>query len=98
MKNKTENGAIIRRDEKFDGENLYSYELVMKEGESLASWRIPLYTINISMKNANGNHTESSATDAFSDASRAIRFYEKLVKSLATPIDLLYVLEDEVAN
>ena len=98
MKSETASSAIIRRDEKYDGENVYSYELLMRESESVASWKIPLYTINVKMTNAHGNHTESSAADAFSDATRAIRFYEKLVRSLATPMDLIYVLEDEISD
>ena len=73
-------------------------ELLMKEGESVANWRIPLYTINVKMVNGSGRHTESSAVDAFSDIARALSFYERLVSNLATPIDLIYVLEDEVSN
>ena len=98
MKNATQNGAIIRMDEKYDGENVYCYELVMKEGESVANWKIPLYTINVKMTSVEGLHTESSAQDAFSDASKAISFYERLVSCLATPIDLMYVLEDEISR
>ena len=95
MKNTTANGAIIRKDEKFDGENVYSYELIMKEGNSVANFRIPLYTIVVKMTSREGRETETSAADAFSDASKAISFYEKLVSGLATPIDLIYVLDDE---
>ena len=98
MKNATANGAIIRKDEKYDGENVYSYELIMKEGDSVTSWRIPLYTINVKMTTSEGLHTESSAADAFSDATRAIKFYERLVNCLATPIDLIYVLDDETSK
>lgn len=95
MKNTTVNGTLIRKDEKFDGENVYSYELIMREGDSVANFRIPLYTIVVKMTSREGRKTESSAPDAFSDASKAISFYEKLVECLATPIDLIYVMEDE---
>ena len=38
----------------------------------------------------------SSVTHFFADAGKAILFYEKLVKNLATPIDLAYIIEDEI--
>ena len=37
-----------------------------------------------------------SVRDAFADPGRAILFFEKLVRGLATPIDLPYVLEDSM--
>lgn len=95
MKNITENGSIIRKDEKYDGENVYSYELIMKMGDTVASFKIPLYTIVVKMTSSEGRETESSAIDAFSDASKALSFYEKIVDGLATPIDLMYILDDE---
>ena len=98
MKSKIASEAIIRRDERFDGENVYSYELTMKEGSSVASFKIPLYTITVRLTSAKGSSTEASAQDAFSDASKAISFYERMVANFATPIDLIYVLEDEVTR
>ena len=98
MKSKTASEAIIRRDEGFDGEYVYSYELTMKEGTAVASFKIPLYTITVRMTSIKGSTTEASASDAFSDASKAIAFYERLVANLATPIDLIYVLEDELCK
>ena len=47
------------------------------------------------MTDSNGVSSSADVTDAFADASRATRFYDMLVRNMATPIDLPYVLEDE---
>ncbi|MBQ8322238.1 MAG: hypothetical protein IJX92_07735 [Clostridia bacterium] len=88
--------TVIRKDLVSDEENSYSYELILREGTRTASWRIPLYSIKVSMTDSDGIFTSADVTDAFADASRAIRFYEKLVRNMATPIDLPYVVEDEM--
>lgn len=88
--------TVIRKDFISDEENRYSYELILREGTKTASWRIPLYSIKVSMTDSGGVSTSADITDAFADVSRAIRFYEKLVRNMATPIDLPYVLEDEM--
>ena len=89
--------TIIRTDYKHDDENnAYHYELIMKEGMGVASWKIPLYSIRINMTDSGGRDTCADTKDIFADAGKAILFYEKLVKNLATPIDLAYIIEDEI--
>ncbi len=90
--------TIIRTDTKRDSEdNSYRYELIMKESRGVASWRIPLYSIKVNMTDSAGNDTSADTKDIFADAGKAILFYEKLVRNLATPIDLAYILEDEIS-
>ena len=42
--------------------------------------------------------TRSDANDLFSDLSRASGFFDKIVDNLATPIDLAYIVEDEMTK
>ena len=88
--------TLIRKDERFDETNIYNYELYMCRGSGVASFRIPLYSIKVSMTDSSGNDTSATIKDVFADAGKAILFYEKIVKNLATPIDLAYILEDEI--
>lgn len=96
QKEKTEN-TVIRRDLRSDGEYDFSYELLMKESRRVASFGIPLYSIRIEMRDNQGNTTSADIKDAFADAGKAIVLYEKIVRNLATPIDLAYIHEDEMS-
>lgn len=89
---------VIRREERTDAENRYLYELMMRRGDSLACWRMPLYSIRINMTDAYGNEGSADAKDVFSDEDKALLFFDKLVRNLATPIDLSYILEDEMLD
>ena len=95
MKHKIFNNVILK-EEKADGGYSYTYELILREGAKTADFGLSLYSIRISMTDTNGNHSHREATDVFSDRSKAIEFFERLVRNLATPIDLGYVVEDEV--
>ena len=88
--------TIIRNEERHDEKNSYRYELLMSRGSDVASFRIPLYSIKVSMTDSEGNDTSAEVSDVFADAGKAILFYEKIVRNLATPIDLAYILEDEI--
>ena len=90
--------TVIRFDNKCDGQFNYRYELIMKEGDGVATWRIPLYSIRVHMTDQSGHSTSSDIKDVFADVGKAIIFYEKLVRNLATPIDLAYILEDEIST
>ena len=76
----------------------YTYELILREGERTHDWRLPLYSIRISMTEPDGRRSQREATDVFTDERRATEFFDRLVRSLATPIDLSYVVEDEVRS
>lgn len=89
--------SVIRREIRSDGENEYCYELIIKESQRVASYKIPLYSIRVGMKNEVSEYTEAEVKDVFADPGKAIVFFEKLISNLATPIDLAYILEDEIS-
>ena len=74
----------------------YEYELIMTESSRVASFKIPLYSISVKMTAEDGELTAASVSDVFADPGKALVFYEKLVNNLATPIDLPYIVEDEL--
>ncbi len=88
--------TIIRRDFKEEDGNKYTYELFMHEDTKTASYKIPLYSISLHMTDSKGNETTAGVKDLFADIGKALEFYEKLVRNLATPIDLRYIIEDEI--
>ncbi len=90
--------TLIRRETRHDGEYTYSYDLIMSESDRQASFRINLYTIRITLGDNNGDCTDAEVRDAFADFGRAVLFYEKLVRNLCTPLNLRYILEDEIAK
>ena len=45
-----------------------------------------------------GETTKSETGELFSDVGKAISFFERLVKYLATPINLAYIVEDELVK
>ena len=89
--------TVIRRDLASDGRNSFEYELIMKESSRVASYRIPLYSIKVRMIDELGRCSESDLKDAFADPGKALVLYEKIVRNLATPIDLAYIHEDEMS-
>ena len=76
---------------------LYSYALIKRESARVSSYRLPLYSVEIAFTDTAGNTTDARAGDLFANLDKASEFYEKLVRNLATPIDLAYVIEDEMA-
>lgn len=73
----------------------YKYELILKESERFASYKIPLYSVSIEM-NLFGSTTRARSRELFSDAEEAIIFFDRLVENLATPLNLRYIVEDEL--
>ncbi len=98
MKKHDKIDTLLRREVRTDGENKYFYELLMKESNSVASFRLPLYSVRIYMIDPMGNNRQADAIDIFSDKADAEAFFDKIVRNLATPIDLAYILEDEFAS
>ena len=90
--------TVIRCEEREDGKNSYKYKLVMRESTRVASYRLPLYSILVEMRQENGTVTSAETREVFADIGRAIIFFDKLVRNLATPIDLAYIVEDELAK
>ena len=90
--------TIIRTETRaLDGAE-YKYELIMRKSTHLACFKLPLYSIKIEMKDADDEITKSETGELFSDVGKAISFFERLVKYLATPIDLAYIVEDELVK
>ena len=48
------------------------------------------------MTDIDGKKTEATAKDLFADVGKALVFYDRMVQNLATPIDLPYIIEDEL--
>ena len=90
--------TVIRQEMREADGILYKYELTMRESFLVASYGMPLYSISVEMHSQNGELTTAKAVDTFSNPDKAILFFEKLAKNLATPIDLPYILEDEMSN
>ena len=86
----------LKSDERSDDGILYFYQLIVREDRNQASFRIPLYSVAVKMIDKDGDESEASVKDAFCDPGRALVFYDKVVRNLATPIDLAYILEDEM--
>jgi len=95
-KSETAIETLIRREERRAEGISYAYELSMRERMGVNGARIPLYSISVRMTDSRGNSTAASSNDLFADAGKAILFFDKLVSGLATPIDLAYVVEDEM--
>ena len=93
---KTKEKITLIRRETVENEGLiYKYELHMKErsrGTSTAS----LYLISIELTLDDGSVTYAETGEVFADVGKAIAFFDRMVENLATPIDLPYVLEDEI--
>ena len=89
-------GKLIKQEDKLKDGYIYSYQLTMREGCSTADWRMPLYSIKVDMTDSEGNKTSSDAKDIFSSLDKAIQLFDKIVRNLATPIDLAYIIEDEL--
>ena len=88
--------TLIRTEERIDGGISYTYQLIMRKGNSTADWQMPLYSFRVSMTDTDGKDRSAEACNIFSDAKKAHSFFDKIVKNLATPIDLAYIIEDEI--
>ena len=87
---------VIRKEERSDAGYLYSYELVERRGDTTADFGVHLYSIKVKMTDSNGRSRKSEARDIFSSKEKAIIFFDKIIRNLATPIDLKYIVEDEM--
>ena len=87
---------VIREEKlELDGAH-YTYTLSCGEGNSVANYGLTLYSVGIEMTDADGNKTRSQLDEIFTDSKRAFGFFNRLIENYATPIDLPYVLEDEM--
>lgn len=92
----THDQALVKEEcHSFDGTDL-TYRLTVSISEVVASYKLPLYSIEVVMKDSDGSVTKASCIDAFADIGRALVFFDKIVRYNVTPIDLAYVYEDEL--
>lgn len=88
--------TIIKRETKEEDGAKYCYSLIVSESNKVASYKLPLYSIEIEMTDKDGNVTSARTRDLFADVGKAISFFRKLTENLATPLNLPYILEDEM--
>ena len=74
--------------------NGYTYKYTLSASRDKPS----IYSLKVVMRALSGDIRSSTATLAMSDGGRAIAFYNKLVKNLATPSNLQYCVEDELCQ
>ncbi len=74
----------------------YNYKLTVSISEVVASYKLPLYSVEVTMKDTDGNLTKATCLDAFADIGKALVFFDKMVRYTVTPVDLAYVYEDEL--
>lgn len=95
MKKRNLKDKTIKEITRFDNGIIYRYILSETKSEQVASFNLPLYSIEIIMTK-DGETTKNRADEIFADVGKALSFFEKLAKNLATPIDLPYLIEDRV--
>lgn len=90
--------TVVRVLERESEGYIYTYKLTVAESRRLSSFGVPLYSVNITMSGIEMGTTSATAREIFSDAGAAIDFFEKAARNLVTPIDLPYVIEDELGK
>ena len=88
--------TVIKRDTREFKGAVYNYSLIVSESNKVASYKLPLYSIEIEMTDKDGNVTNARTKEIFADVGKAISFYRKLRENLATPLNLPYIIEDEM--
>ena len=73
------------------------YRLVKKKSLKVASYLMPLYSIEVQFEK-DGEITKNSLENIFSDIGKALVFYEQLVENMASPADLPYIMEDRICR
>lgn len=91
---KTEEKTIRTEVREADGYR-YTYRLLTRESRATASYRLPLYSVRVTLLAPSGKETEAELSDVFADPGRALLFFERMKEHLVTPIDLPYIFEDE---
>ncbi len=88
------NEEIIRCESIEDSEEQYTYLLIKRESELVSSFRLPLYSIRIELTDAYGEISHCEISNVFASERKALRFFDRLVDNLATPMNLPYAFED----
>ena len=88
--------TVIKREVKEVDGMVYRYALMVSESNKVASYKLPLYSIEIELTDEDGNVTHARTRELFADVGKALSFFKKLSENLATPLNLPYILEDEM--
>ncbi len=87
---------VIKQETISTDDATYTYTLRMRESNRVASYKLPLYSVDIEMTDKEGVHTDASTKDIFSDVGKALVFFRRMADNLATPLNLPYILSDEM--
>ena len=87
---------VIRKEVREAEGARYTYTLVVSESNKVASFKLPLYSMEIEMTDKHGKVTRAETSELFADVGKALSFFKKLYENLATPLNLPYILEDEM--
>ena len=79
-----------------DGKTEYRYELMLCYKSIGGSAPIPIYSISAEMI-INGIRTFYRTGDLFTCEKKARSFFDKITEKLATPLNMPYVIEDELS-
>ena len=63
----------------------YTYELILREGVRTADFRLPLYSIRISLTDGQGRKSQKEARDVFTDRKKAERLFTMLTTRFSSP-------------
>ncbi len=74
----------------------YTYTLYYADSIKTASMGIRLYSISVEFVDREGVRGFAEAKEFFADKRKALEFYNRLVGGLATPLNLPYIIEDEL--
>ena len=95
----TNKGEVSIKEEKRIADGVvYTYRLLINDSFRYSSIGLPLYSVEVEMEDVKCEKvTKARAGELFSEEGKALSFFRKLVRNLATPIDLAYIVEDEFA-
>ncbi len=86
---------ILKEQRRESGKFKFIYRLTATKSRRVASFRLPLYSISVTMLDGD-IESYHELKEIFADLGKAITFFDEIVDSLVTPIDLPYILEDKI--
>ena len=85
--------TTLCEEERHLGRLAYTYRLIMREKLPRQAGEIPLFTVEVALWDGQ-SATCAKMRDGFPDAGVAMEFFRLAVRTLLTPSNLPYVLED----
>ncbi len=91
------NSSIIVRKERVISEGYcYTYFMIKHSLPVTGAITAPTYSLRVEMTDNLGNTTFAELPNVFSGREKADLFFDKLLRNLATPLNLPYAFEDEM--